>query len=78
MSDQDLSDDEGQYIEEQLGIMDEQIAEIDENEEMSDPEKEREIRRIELVKTQILEQTKQQADRDNGIVHERGLDFFGD
>lgn len=78
MSDQDLSNDEAQYIEKELAVMDEQIAEIEENNEMSDPEKEREVRRIELVKTQIVEQTKQQADRDNGIIHERGQDFFGD
>lgn len=74
----DISHDETGYIEEQLKILDEQIEQVNDNPELSDPEKERECKKLDLVKAQLTERDQQEQDRNQSIVHERGNDFFND
>lgn len=60
----------------QLDIVDEQIAEIRDNPEYSDLHKDREIRKLELVKAQIVESAERGGLEAESF--EREDDFFSD
>ena len=76
MADNFISNDENKHIEQQIENIDQQIEQINDNPEIADPQKEREIKKLELVKTQLVEGEQKQIDqRQQGVVYERSGEF---
>ena len=72
----DLFGEKRSNIDQQIEIVDEQIRDIRENDELSDKKKSEEIKKLELVKAQIIEGAERSGL--DAPTYERDLDLFGD
>lgn len=79
MPDINTGGEETKHIEKQLEVINQQKEEIHNNPELSDTQKEREVKKLELVETQLIEGQQKEIDhRQQGVVYERNSDFFND
>jgi len=76
MDDNSMDNDANEHIQQQIDNLDEQIEQINDNPEIADPQKEREVKKLELVKAQLVEGEQKQIDaRQQTTVYGRDEGF---